>query len=838
MSRPKILIVDDKERNLVALERVLEPLNAEFVSATNGNEALLHTLSHKFSLAILDVEMPVMDGFELARYLNMEEETASLPIIFLSAAYSDFGHVTRGYEAGCVDYMVKPYDPDILIQKVKILLELDQHRSKLENLVDQRTAMLKQANEDISYQKTFLEEIIESLSNPLIVVNVKDCSVELENSAAKNWGFNACSSWVMRDQYCNMDEIDSDIGKTRNLPCVVGRVVQGGKSVKVEFPFEYEGRTHYYEVDGYPVFDAQGKVEKVIQSIFDVTEHKIVKEDQRTAAQVMENVMEAIFVTNSQREINMVNPAFSTLTGYSADEVQGMKLEDLCSNAYGININDEAMKDVRDSGKWKGEVWMKRKHGDPFPMWLSLTQITGAGGTVVRYVGAGQDISQIKKAEDDIRYRAYHDPLTGLPNRALFRDRLEQAMLRADRSGKKLSILFMDLDHFKDLNDSHGHEIGDQMLKIVSKKFSQCLRAEDTVARLGGDEFTIIMEGVINPKEDVSFVARKLIEVFDQSLEIGGVESYAGVSIGIATYPDDGGDIDTLIKNADTAMYSAKDSGRNNFQFFNSDMEKKIVDLVSLETDLRKGLDRCEFSLHYQPIFDIHKNQMVGTEALLRWNRSGEGMVGPDKFIPVAEDKGLIVSIGEWVLAKACADVQNLNSQKISPFYVSVNLSARQFKEKNIVRQVEDILRATNLEPQYLALEITETTIMDDMKSSVETMNIFKSMGIRLSLDDFGSGYSSFNYLKNFPVDYLKLDKNFIHDITHDKNSAKIASVMIALATDLGMRVIAEGVEEEEQLAFLKDQGCQCVQGFLFSRPLPRDQFESFVFSRNNKKVG
>lgn len=828
MSAQKILIVDDKPENLVSLERALSPIDAEFVRALSGNEALIESLNHRFSLIILDAQMPLMDGFELARHLRSEPDTRHVPIIFLSAVYDETKHVFAGYESGAVDYLIKPYDPQILKEKVKIFLELDQYRFRLELLVKEKTAELLESNQRISEQKAFLESIFESLSHPLMVIDADTFAIDLQNSTARHWGIKP-NLGTTADK-AGSSSVCKKTGDTDQCSRLVNIVKTTQSAVHREFSRTTDnGVVRYYDIYAYPVFNEAREVKKVIESIFDVTERKQAEEHQQMAASAIKNVGEGIFVTDANGVVQSVNPAFTQITGYPAEEIIGGTLETMRSPNHDQLFYDTIRTELDKDKQWKGELWIYTKDGESLPLWLSLTAVSGEEADTCRYVGAGRDVSQLKKNEEDIRRRANYDALTGLPNRILFADRLAQAIRNVGRNRKQLALLFLDLDHFKDLNDSHGHAMGDELLKVVAKKFSSSVRKHDTVSRLGGDEFTVVLDDVVNAGQDAAIVANKLIRIFDRSLKADGYEVFLGVSIGIAIYPDDGEDVDSLIKNADTAMYSAKEKGRNNYQFFSSAMEEKIVNSVSLETDLRNDLERDGLYVDYQPIMSLATSKIVGMEALVRWKRHGNKFVSPAIFIPIAEERGLIIPIGISVMRQACHEIKQLNRRLNSRFTISINLSARQFKEKSIITQIGNILTETDLDPHLLTLEVPETTIMDDIENSINTMNTLKSQGIRISLDDFGSGYSSFNYLKKLPVDNLKLDKDFIGDILTDGNAAKIAVAIVSLATDLGMAVIAEGVEEQAQLEFLRAQGCQFVQGYLFSAPLPQEQLEGYV---------
>jgi diguanylate cyclase (GGDEF)-like protein len=429
-----------------------------------------------------------------------------------------------------------------------------------------------------------------------------------------------------------------------------------------------------------------------------------------------------------------------------------------------------------------------------------------------------------RQAEERVHHLAHYDELTGLPNRSMFNQRLSHALIQARRNDKPLAILFIDLDRFKNINDTLGHEAGDLVLKEVAQRLLGCLREGDTVGRLGGDEFVVLIEELPEPMH-VAAVAQKILAAVVKPFVVGAQEFNITASIGISTYPDDGEDMQGLLKNADISMYRAKEQGKNNYQFYSALMNIHTVERMALESGLRRALERNEFLLHYQPKVDIGSGRITGMEALLRWQRPGQELIPPAKFIALAEETGLIVPIGEWVLRTACARNQSWQEQGLPPLRMAVNLSARQFAHANLLQDVARVLHDTGLDPAALELEITESMVMHDPERAVTLLTMLKAMGIHLSIDDFGTGYSSLSYLKRFPIDSVKIDRSFIHDVPGDADDAAITRAIIAMAHSLRLKVIAEGVETEEQLSFLREHGCDEMQGYYFSEPLAEDQF-------------
>jgi diguanylate cyclase (GGDEF)-like protein/PAS domain S-box-containing protein len=445
------------------------------------------------------------------------------------------------------------------------------------------------------------------------------------------------------------------------------------------------------------------------------------------------------------------------------------------------------------------------------PVWLTLLN----------------DVTERRRVEEQLRHLAHYDTLTNLPNRVLFYDRLKHALAQAKRNRWTTGVMFMDVDRFKNVNDTLGHAVGDQLLRLASERLVSSVRASDTVGRLGGDEFGIVLANLVEP-EDASRVAQKIIENFQRPFKLEGAEVYVTPSIGITLYPKDGTEQDELIKNADAAMYRAKDAGRNNYQYYSPEMSARGRALLNLEANLRRALENDEFLLHYQPKATVVDGKVTGVEALLRWQQPGKGLVSPAEFIPVLEETGLIVPAGEWVLGSVCRQINAWLRAGLKPVPVAVNLSARQFLQPALGASILRILQEHQVDPTLIELEITETSLMSDPQEAARTLEYLKSIGVALSIDDFGTGYSSLSYLKRFALDALKIDRSFVRDITADANDAAITLAVISMAHSLGLKVVAEGVETREQLAFLARHGCDLIQGYLLARPLPAEQCVRF----------
>ncbi len=545
----------------------------------------------------------------------------------------------------------------------------------------------------------------------------------------------------------------------------------------------------------------------------------------RQAATVFESTREGVVITDLTPRILTVNRAYTEITGYTPEEVRGRDPGMLKSGRQDDAFYQTMWASLQASGHWQGEIWNRRKNGEIYPQLLTISTVHDGEGVASHYVGVMTDISQLKQSEARLEHLAHYDPLTDLPNRLLLQSRLEHALERAERYQQQVAVLFIDLDRFKNVNDSLGHPVGDELLEALAKRLSNRLREDDTFGRLGGDEFLLLLENLDHP-QDAAGVAQTMIQLLELPFELpSGHEVYVGASIGISLYPEDGSSATELIKNADVAMYQAKEQGRNTTRFYTPTLTVAAKERLDMESRLRRALANGEFLLHYQPQVDARTGALIGCEALLRWNSPEEGMISPLRFIPLAEETGLIVPMGEWVLRTACAQARAWMDAGQEPLVMAVNLSGRQLRQRDIARRVAGILEETGLPAGYLKLELTESMIMGHGEQAVDLLRALKELGLRLSIDDFGTGYSSLAYLKRFPIDELKIDQSFVRDIPHDLNDTEIAAAIIALARNLNLSVVAEGVETVEQLDFLSRQGCGAFQGYLFSRPMAADAF-------------
>ncbi|MFX1735895.1 EAL domain-containing protein [Paraburkholderia sp. A1RI_3L] len=580
-----------------------------------------------------------------------------------------------------------------------------------------------------------------------------------------------------------------------------------------------------------PFTAGDGNVLGVLGSYTDITERKRADLALRLQSRALDASVNAIIITGpgpGGHLIEYANPAFARITGYDPAEVVGQD----CRLLQRDDRDQEGLHAIRQALAANREVSAVlrnyRKDGALFWNQLFIAPVPDADGRTTHHVGIVNDVTELMRYQEQLEYQANYDGLTRLPNRNLLRDRLQQALVAAQRRDRGLAVVFIDLDGFKNVNDSLGHSIGDRLLSVVAERLARCARASDTVARHGGDEFVIVMTDTVDEQSLIAWMERARAAI-SEPVWLDGNELYVGCSMGASLFPQDGDDAETLMKKADLAMYRAKDMGRNTFQFFQPEMNASATARLSLERRLRRALRDNEFLLHYQPQIDIDTGRIVGMEALVRWQDPEAGLVSPSAFIPVAEESGLIGPLSEWVLREACRQNKAWQAAGLPPARVSVNLSARVFQQRNITRLVMQVLEETGLDPQYLELELTESTIMRNAEEAVIMLNDLHALGIGLAIDDFGTGYSSLSYLKRFPVDRLKIDRSFVSDIGISGDDETITSAIIALAHSLELQVIAEGVETSAQLDFLKERACDEMQGFFFARPMPRDAIANLL---------
>lgn len=607
-------------------------------------------------------------------------------------------------------------------------------------------------------------------------------------------------------------------------------------ALRQRFDVEYrirhaDGSLRWVWERGTGIYDAGGEliaIEGIIQDITDRKEaDRALIEAERRYYNLFENAVEGVFRSSPEGQFLDANPALARIYGFDSPAELISSFHDIRSQLYVDPARrEEFMQLVRARGSVSGfESQAYRKTGEV--IWISenARAVLDAKNNVICYEGTVEDITERKAYQAQIEQQANYDTLTGLANRSLLNERLQHAIASASGYDTRLAVVFVDLDRFKYINDSLGHHVGDELLRAMAERLKRNVRESDTVARLGGDEFVLLINGHQDP-EAVAVVLERMLSDISQPWRSAQGDFNVTCSIGVALYPDDGRTAEVLLKHADSAMYRAKEKGRNNVQFFTAELNTIITQRLELENNLRRAIEREQFTLHYQPRLDLKTRRIVAIEALIRWNSSGDQPVPPSQFIPIAEDIGLIVPIGKWVLKQACAQNKAWQDAGMPPCMVSVNVSARQFRQENFVQAIADVLRETGLDASFLEIELTESAVMHDAKQFIAMLTELKSLGVHISLDDFGTGYSSLSYLKRFPVDRLKVDRSFVQDIATDEDDATIVRTIIALGHNLGLKVVAEGVETEEQLEFLRANGCDELQGYYFAEPVAAEELE------------
>lgn len=688
--------------------------------------------------------------------------------------------------------------------------------------------------EDISERKQIEARLIESESRlRTIIENEPEC-IKILAADGSLLQMNPAGLALIEaesfDQVCGAKAIELVAPEHRPAFAELHAAVLAGKPQQLEFEIiGLKGGRRWLETHAVPMKDSDGNVQHLAVSR-DIQGRKQAERQLRIAATVFES-QEGMMVTDAEANILRVNRAFTETTGYSTDDVFGKNPRLLHSEQQVPEFYEAMWKRISTSGSWEGEVWNRRKNGEIFPAQLSITSVKDQDGKVSHYVGTLSDITQKKAAAEEIERLAFFDPLTGLPNRRMLQDHLKSALAHSARTGQHGALLFIDLDNFKVLNDTLGHDMGDKLLQHVAARLNDCLRESDTVARLGGDEFVVMLQDLsLHPLEaarQTENIGQKIITTIRQPFQLETHHYSTTPSIGATLFQGNQLSIDELLKQADIAMYQAKTAGRNALRFFDPKMQEAIVAKVSLEDELRKALAKQQFKLYYQ-IQVEGAERLQGAEALIRWPHPERGLISPAEFIPLAEETGLIVPIGQWVLETACAQLKTWQQTPATrELVLSINVSAKQFFQADFSQKVHNAIQQYAINPQLLKLELTESLLIENIEETIAIMDTLGTVGVQFSLDDFGTGYSSLQYLKKLPLNQLKIDQSFVRDIAVDKGDQAIVRTIIAMAASLNLNVIAEGVETDEQRRFLWENGCTTYQGYLFSKPIPIEQLMS-----------
>lgn len=682
--------------------------------------------------------------------------------------------------------------------------------------IEQRLARLIQASKE---GEAHFQQFFQSALAVMLLIDPRDGRIVDANPAA-------CSFYgYPYDELIARTITDINQSTQEETTAELARSLASGREQTVQRHRLKDGSLRSVEVYASPMHRDDRLL--IYAIIHDVTERVEAERKLREAAAVFETTNEAIMITDGEGVIRRVNQAFTRMTGYSAAEAIGQTPRLLKSDRHDEQFFATMWERLRGQGRWEGEVWNRRKNGEVFPVWQTISAVPDAAGGTAGYVALAIDITQKKHDEDEIAFRANYDPLTSLPNRNLLAERLGQALKQARREGSRVAVMFIDLDFFKQVNDTLGHAVGDRLLQLVAERMRLCVRETDTIARLGGDEFVVVLTD-IGESAPAGNVADKIIAQMNEPFDIEGNEIHIGASIGITLFPDDGRDIDALFRNADLAMYRAKALGRNNAQFFEPALTTAAVDRRSLENDLRGALSRRELRLQFLPLVDLTSNRITGAEALLRWQHPQRGLLEPAKFVPLAEETGLIREIGTWAFEEACLQLAAWEATG-HHLMLAINVSVRQLPEALSVKRILAVLAKYGLSPGQIVLEITERTLLAEMPAIQQWFAAAGEAGLNLAIDDFGTGYSSLAYLKRFPVRHVKIDKSFVKGMESDPGQRALVEAILAMAHSLGLSVVAEGVEALGQVSLLRERECELAQGFLYSQPLPAEEFAALL---------
>ncbi len=697
-------------------------------------------------------------------------------------------------------------------------------QDEIGQLVSAFNTMLKQLNRERLIQQELAaqaraaeaqRELIEAIPIPLLVTTVPDHHIIHANAPAEAW-----------------------VNTAQDNPWAT--CLEHGTRARLFQRLADEGAAHEFEVRwkgplgvSWALISAsrlryQGQ-DAVLTTFSPINAIKRLEARLQLWATIFEATSEGILVLDRKKTILLANAAMARTTGYRLDELVGRELGFLHAERSKADYESAFFQDGNICGAWQGEYWLNKKNGEQSPQWLVINTVRDERGEFSNTIALFVDITERKAQEEKIRHLAHHDALTGLPNRLLFDERLKMSLQQADRHVERVALLFIDLDRFKFINDSLGHHVGDGLLQSISQRLVEAVRVGDTVSRLGGDEFVVILNIVEDAQEVAHIIERRLTPLILQTHNICDIALHISCSVGIAIYPDDADSGELLMRNADTAMYAAKSKGRNNFQFFNENMNKTATERLNLETHLQHALEKREFELHVQPIVDAKTGELQSVEALLRWRNPDLGLIPPDRFIPIAEENGKIHEIGHWALAEACRLHMHWLKTGLGVVPIAVNVSVEQFRHGDFVEIVAKVLEQSGMSPRSLHLELTESLMMTESENTLKEIQRLKSLGVLLSLDDFGTGYSSLSYLHRFPIDKLKIDRSFVRDMIEDPADLVITRAIIGLGHALSLRVVAEGVEHDEELKVLRMAGCDEVQGYLFSRPMQAIEFENWL---------
>ncbi len=824
-AKPTLLVVDDIPENIHQLIYAFQD-KYHIIAANNGMKALELLRGRTPDLVLLDIVMPEMDGYEVCRRMKATPEGNRIPVIFLSTIDSSVDKM-RGFSIGAADYITKPFDIDEIRARIHTHLELSKLQHYFEQLVAQRTVDLAESREKYRVLAEYSpnwEYWLDEKGKYLYVSPACEM-ISGYNPEAFITDTNLMSNIIHADDLAKWYTHKEQVSRSREMtiPPINFRI------------FDRAGQEHWLEHVCKPIIDNNGHFLGLRGTHRDITEHKKIQQQLHFASRVFENASEGIVITDESNHICSVNLAFQKVTGYSSEEVLGENPNILKSGQHNDDFYQTMWNSINMNGSWQGEIYNRRKDGSIYPSSVNISIVHDKSTNTYHHIAVFSDLSPIKHTEKQLNFFQYYDPLTSLPNRTLFTKLLEHALQQAKHNNSQLALLSMDLDQFKTINESFGTNFGNQVLIETIQRLKNVLCGTDVISRFNGDEFNVLITQIDN-LEIAHLTAHRIIESMEKPYILGDQCVYISMCVGVAFYPSDGGDTETLQRNADTALHQAKLQGRNSLCFFASEMTQLAKQRLSLDTELRRALIEDELLLYYQPQIELKTGTLVGLEALVRWQHPEKGIILPSEFIPMAEESGLIVMIGEWVLRRACQQIKQWLAKGFQVPSVAVNVSAIQLNRGNLLITIQKALRDYDILPHWLELEITESSVMSDLTEAAKILAQLKALGFRLSIDDFGTGYSSMSYLQQLNVDKLKIDISFVRTMTHDTGKAAIVRAIIALGHSLDLDVIAEGVENEEQMEGLRKLHCDMIQGYIISKALPPADIETFFKRRVGKE--
>ena len=805
---PSVLIVDDDQFMLRSMQDALDGSGFRTVTALDGDAALAAYLDMKPDLILLDLVMPGKDGFVTCRELRSLPGGEFTPILMVTGQ-DDNESIHRAFEAGATDFIAKPVNHELLDHRIRYILRASQ---SIKKLADSEARLA--AAQHIAHLGSW----------------------ELNPADGTFRGSDALLKLLGREGHLAVTTFEGFVDCTcqpdRELVVAAfARACRNKSSCSLEFRILHTDETvRMVRMQGEAQLTASGKLRRLVGTLQDITEMRRTEVRLHMLKEAVDCLPIGITLIDVEGKIIYLNPAEASMHGYNNEELLGKEARRLGTDKNCRQLSPEQLGQF---GVWRRESVNVRKNGEEFPVQLtSIAVKDSSSGKCLGVVTACEDISNWKEAEKKLNMLAYYDSLTGLPNRGMFHDRLHHALAMAQRERHQLALLFIDLDNFKDVNDTRGHDFGDCLLQEVGRKLTSIMRESDTLARLGGDEFVVILTAVTD-QETAGAAANRILTAFEHPFLVDGEQVYCAASIGIALYPTDGKDAGSLIKCADTAMYQAKEHGRSQFRFYSSDMNTRIMHRVAMEKSLRQGLEKGEFFLHYQPKWDLKTCRIIGVEVLLRWQSSDFGYMLPSTFISLTENSGLIVSLGEWVLRTACIQARKWISSGHQDLKIAVNISGQQLKQPDFLEMVERIIAETGIPASALELEFTESVVMEKTEKTISLFRALKAMGLQLSIDDFGTGYSSLSYLKHFPIDRIKIDRSFVAEAHNSSDDAAVIEAIITMGHNMNLRVLAEGVETHDQLHFLTERGCDEVQGFYLALPMSAEELAECITPAN-----